>query len=74
MSCAEELFAKEESMKRFALVGLLVSSVLAAVLYADTLFIDFEAPAYHTGSIDMQNGWGGQNPPGRMCRRGQRRR
>jgi hypothetical protein len=51
-------------MKRFALIGTLLSLLVAAVVYADSLIIDFEAPAYHTGSIDMQNGWGGQNPPG----------
>lgn len=51
-------------MKRFALIGTLVSLFAAAVLYADSLLIDFEAPAYHTGSINGQNGWGGQNPPG----------
>jgi len=50
-------------MKRFVLIGTLFSLIAAAVLYADSLFINFEPPAYHTGSIDMQNGWGGQNPP-----------
>jgi hypothetical protein len=64
VSCAEELLAKEGSMKRFALIGTLLSLFAAAVLYADSLTINFEPLAYHTGSIDMQNGWGGQNPPG----------
>ncbi len=32
--------------------------------YADTIAIDLESPAYTTGSIDGQNGWGGQDPPG----------
>src|SRR3977135_2556617 len=50
-------------MKRFALIATLLSLFAAAVLYADSLIIDFEAPTYHTGSIDMQNGWGGQNQP-----------
>jgi hypothetical protein len=60
----EKLLAKQGSMKRFALIGALLSVFVTAVLYADSLMIDFEAPAYHIGSIDMQNGWGGQNPPG----------
>jgi len=51
-------------MKRFALIATLLSLFAAAVLYADSLIIDFEASSYHTGSIDRQNGWGGQNPPG----------
>jgi hypothetical protein len=64
-SCAEELLAKEESMKRFALIGALLIVFASAVLYADTLMIDFEAShGYSPGSIQGQNGWGGQNPPG----------
>jgi hypothetical protein len=51
-------------MKRFALIATLLSLFAAAVLYADSLIINFEASAYHTGSIEMQSGWGGQNPPG----------
>ena len=31
---------------------------------ADSLGINFEAPAYHMGTIQGQQGWGGQNPPG----------
>jgi hypothetical protein len=30
---------------------------------ADSISVDFEPPAYHTGSIDMQNGWGGRTRP-----------
>jgi hypothetical protein len=36
----------------------------AASVHADTFSTSFEAPDYTIGSIDMQNGWGGQNPPG----------
>jgi hypothetical protein len=31
---------------------------------ADSLGINFEAPAYHAGSIQGQQGWAGQTPPG----------
>jgi hypothetical protein len=31
---------------------------------ADSLGINFEAPAYTPGSIQSQQGWGGQTPPG----------
>jgi hypothetical protein len=52
-------------MKRFALIGALLSVFASAVLYADSLMIDFEAShGYSPGSIQGQNGWGGQNPPG----------
>jgi hypothetical protein len=52
-------------MKRFALIGALLIVFASAVLYADTLMIDFEAShGYSPGSIQGQNGWGGQNPPG----------
>jgi hypothetical protein len=33
--------------------------VLIGLAYADNKAINFEAPAYHTGSIDTQNGWAG---------------
>ena len=36
----------------------------AARVHADSLSIGFESPTYTTGSIDGQDGWGGQNPPG----------
>jgi hypothetical protein len=52
-------------MKRFALIGGLLIVFASAVLYADTLIIGFEASqGYSPGSIQGQNGWGGQNPPG----------
>jgi hypothetical protein len=52
-------------MKRFALIGVLLIVFASAVLYADSLMIDFEAShGYSPGSIQGQNGWGGQNPPG----------
>ena len=51
-------------MKRFALIGaVLIVFVLAGIIIADSRSINFEAPTYNTGSIDNQNGWGGQNPP-----------
>ncbi len=31
---------------------------------ADSISVDFESPAYNVGSIDGQDGWGGQTPPG----------
>ncbi|MEO6025747.1 MAG: hypothetical protein ABIR79_02630 [Candidatus Binatia bacterium] len=31
---------------------------------ADSVSVDFEPPSYTTGSINSQNGWGGQTPPG----------
>jgi hypothetical protein len=47
------------------LVTLVVlSAVFIALTYADSKAINFESPAYTTGSINGQNGWGGQNPPG----------
>src|SRR6266478_1621122 len=52
-------------MKRFALIGVLLIVFASAVLYDDSLMIDFEAShGYLPGSIQGQNGWGGQNPPG----------
>jgi hypothetical protein len=52
-------------MKRVALIGaVLAVFVMVALIGADSLVITFEAPTYHAGSIDGQNGWGGQNPPG----------
>jgi hypothetical protein len=38
--------------------------ILTALAYADNNAINFEAPAYTPGSINGQNGWEGQNPPG----------
>jgi hypothetical protein len=46
---------------------LFVGAVLLARLgsaRADSISVNFESPDYHTGSIDTQQGWGGQNPPG----------
>src|SRR5258707_14096618 len=52
-------------MKRFALIGVLLIVFASAVLYADSLMIDFEAShSYSPGTIQGQNGWGGQNPHG----------
>ena len=51
-------------MKRFVLTQALVILFVSVVLRADSIVINFEPPAYHIGSIDGQNGWGGQNPPG----------
>src|ERR1700680_464251 len=68
--CAEELSAKEGFMKRFALIGAVLAVFgLAALISADSRSINFEAsqgysPSPPPGSIQGQNGWGGQNPPG----------
>jgi len=53
-------------MKRFALIGaVLAIFALAGLISADSLGINFEASqGYSPGSIQGQNGWGGQNPPG----------
>jgi len=52
-------------MKRSALIGaVLAVFVLPALISADSSGINFEPPAYSPGSIQGQNGWGGQNPPG----------
>lgn len=55
--------------RRAAKLAVLVVAFTTAVVfiglaYADSKAINFEAPAYTTGSINGQNGWGGQNPPG----------
>src|SRR6185503_13785084 len=44
----------------------LAAALLAAgaTARADSLTIGFENPPYVTGSIDGQDGWGGQTPPG----------
>lgn len=48
---------------RLAVFVILValSLSLIALSYADSTAINFEAPAYTTGSIDGQNGWAGTN-------------
>src|SRR5438046_756610 len=52
-------------MKRVALIGAVIAVfVLGGIISADILSIDFEAPSYSPGSIQGQQGWGGQNPPG----------
>lgn len=52
-------------MRRSALIGaVLAVFVLPALISADSASINFEPPAYSPGSIQGQNGWGGQNPPG----------
>ena len=63
-----------KSVKRYltrntaTLVAVIAAVATAAVFigfaHADSNAINFEAPAYSTGSINGQNGWGGQNPPG----------
>ena len=49
--------------KSLRLVLFLGATVIAAIFvafsYADGTGVNFEAPAYHTGSIDGQNGWAG---------------
>src|SRR6266566_4636310 len=61
--CAKELSAKEGLMKRSALIGAVLDVfVLPALMSADSSSINFEPPAYSPGSIQGQNGWGGQNP------------
>ena len=47
-----------------ALVAVAAGIMAVMIARADSLAIDFEAPAYTPGSIQGQNGWGGQNPPG----------
>lgn len=48
-------------MKRVVLIGaVLVLFVLAGLITADSLYISFEPPLYHTGSIYPQNLWAGE--------------
>src|SRR5882762_1717961 len=53
-------------MKRFALIGaVLAVFALVGLIRADSRTITFEtSQGYSPGSIQGQNGWGGQNPPG----------
>jgi hypothetical protein len=53
-------------MKRFVSVGTVFAVfLLPGLLNADSLIINFEASqGYVPGSINGQNGWEGQNPPG----------
>jgi hypothetical protein len=56
---------RRKTLTPAVLVALVVlSAVFIGSSYADTKGINFESPAYTTGSINGQNGWGGQNPPG----------
>lgn len=41
-----------------------VALTVATIAGADSRTITFESPTYSTGSIQGQDGWGGQNPPG----------
>src|SRR5215470_5687368 len=45
----------------FSFLAIVASSTRA---FGDSRTIGFENPPYTTGSIDGQDGWGGQNPPG----------
>ena len=48
-----------------ALVAVAATAVVfIGLTYADSNSINFEAPTYSTGSIQGQNGWGGETPPG----------
>jgi hypothetical protein len=51
-------------IRRFLVVSFVVGVLHPSHVLADSIAIDFESPAYTTGSIDGQNGWGGQTPPG----------
>src|SRR5258705_2965874 len=55
------------NIKRISLTAALVAvaaGIMAVMIaYADSLAINFENP-YTPGSINGQQGWGGQNPPG----------
>src|SRR5438309_10434523 len=56
--------------KRSVSIGLAVAGASALGIatitpaWADSRSINFEAATYHTGSIDGQDGWGGQDAPG----------
>jgi hypothetical protein len=41
-----------------------VALTVATIAGADSRTITFESPTFHTGSIQGQDGWEGQNPPG----------
>ena len=56
---------RRKTLTPAVLVALIVlSAVFIGLSYADSKGINFESPAYTTGSINGQNGWSGQNPPG----------
>jgi hypothetical protein len=56
---------RRKTLTPAVLVALVVlSTVFIGLSYADSKGINFESPAYTTGSINGQNGWSGQNPPG----------
>ena len=46
------------------LLGIALTVATGREVYADSRTIGFENPPYTTGSIDGQDGWGGQTPPG----------
>ena len=46
------------------LLSAALTLAVAARARADSRTITFETPTYTTGSIDGQDGWGGQTPPG----------
>src|SRR6516164_8403012 len=52
---------------RRTVAAVLLSAAAGAVAtsaWADSISIGFEGPSYTIGSLDGQNGWGGQTPPG----------
>ena len=55
--------ARRSRIASFA-VALALVVVTAASVRADSFSTSFEPPPYTIGSIDGQNGWGGQTPPG----------
>jgi len=62
-------FFKKKATRNVVMLGAISLTVAMSVVfiargYADSTAINFEAPAYSTGSIQGQNGWGGQTPPG----------
>jgi hypothetical protein len=53
-------FRKTANMVALFGAGLLALTLIALV-YADSKAINFESPAYHTGTINLQQGWAGTN-------------
>ncbi len=45
-------------------LALVVALTVATIAGADSTTITFESSTYSPGSIQGQNGWGGQTPPG----------
>jgi parallel beta-helix repeat protein len=48
----------------FSVLVVVAALVTGSPVWADPFSTGFEPPAYSPGSIDGQNGWGGQTPPG----------